>query len=91
MKILSDFDIQIIKIDRSLVRALQSNKNQQRVVRSITSMAHNLGLKVTVEGIEDIDAADWISELGCDVGQGFYFGRPTDSTKGGSPQFALAS
>lgn len=91
MKILSDFDIQIIKIDRSLVHMLKSNENQQRVVRSITSMAHNLGLKVVVEGIEDIGTADWISELGCDIGQGFYFGRPSDSAKGGSHQVSIAA
>jgi len=43
---------------------------------AVTLLAHTLGLDVTVEGIETREQAEVIRELGCDYGQGYYFGRP---------------
>ena len=46
------------------------------VVRSLVSLAHDLGLAVVAEGIEDADQLAELSRLGCDLGQGFYLHRP---------------
>ena len=48
----------------------------QTIVRTVTSMAHSLGLIVTAEGVNSVDNATAVSEFGCDIGQGFLFGRP---------------
>jgi EAL domain-containing protein (putative c-di-GMP-specific phosphodiesterase class I) len=48
----------------------------ETIVRSIVSLAHSLGLRVTAEGIEDTDQLHALTELGCEYGQGFHFSRP---------------
>lgn len=46
-------------------------------VRTIVDLAHSRGLHVTAEGIETTDQAQILGAIGCDTGQGWYFGRPT--------------
>jgi EAL domain-containing protein (putative c-di-GMP-specific phosphodiesterase class I) len=46
------------------------------VLRSIIDLAHELGIKVVAEGIEDPDSLKLLASLGCDAGQGYYIGRP---------------
>lgn len=65
-----------LKIDRSFISNLSSDETAQTIVRTVTSMAHSLGLSVTAEGIDSVDNAMTVTEYGCDVGQGFLFGRP---------------
>jgi EAL domain-containing protein (putative c-di-GMP-specific phosphodiesterase class I) len=48
----------------------------ETIVRSIVSLAHSLGLRVTAEGIEDADQLTALTALGCEYGQGFHFSRP---------------
>ncbi len=66
----------IIKIDRSLVRAISADYHKQEVVKALTDMAHRLGGLVVAEGIEDDQEALTVHELGADFQQGFYFARP---------------
>ncbi len=73
---LKNLQIHKLKIDRSFVCNLSSNSNDQQIVSAIISMAHTLGLKVIAEGVETIEQARVLSELGCDMAQGFYFSRP---------------
>lgn len=51
------------------------------IVRSTIELAHNLGLEVTAEGVEDKDALKALKALGCDVAQGYYIGRPMPVSK----------
>ena len=46
------------------------------VVRAAIDLAHALGVTVVAEGVEDAETAAWLYEHGCDIGQGYYFGRP---------------
>jgi EAL domain-containing protein (putative c-di-GMP-specific phosphodiesterase class I) len=48
----------------------------ETIVRSIVSLAHSLGLRVTAEGIEGTDQLDALTALGCEYGQGYHFSRP---------------
>jgi len=66
----------ILKIDRSLVRAIGADYHKQEVVKALTDMAHRLGGLVVAEGIEDDQEALTVHELGADFQQGFYFARP---------------
>jgi diguanylate cyclase (GGDEF)-like protein len=64
-----------LKVDRSFVRAMVSDKEAGVMVRTIISMAHSLGLAVVAEGVETEDQARALANLGCDMAQGYYFGR----------------
>ena len=67
-----------LKIDKSFVMSMEENDNDAVIVRSTIDLAHNLGLNVTAEGVENRDAWDTLTILGCDVSQG-YFMSNTDS------------
>ncbi|WP_417623655.1 EAL domain-containing protein [Paremcibacter congregatus] len=73
---LKELPVSELKIDKSFVLSLATNKNDQILVRSTIDLAHNLGLKVTAEGVEDQASAELLKAYGCDVGQGYYFSRP---------------
>ncbi|GAB5347726.1 putative bifunctional diguanylate cyclase/phosphodiesterase [Alteriqipengyuania sp. 357] len=73
---LSELQFDKLKIDRSFIADIETNQDSQTIVRAVTSMAHHLGLKVIVEGIEDAASAKSVREYGCDVGQGFLYGKP---------------
>jgi diguanylate cyclase (GGDEF)-like protein len=65
-----------LKIDRSFVGKMVQSRDNQTIVRSTIELGHNLGLKVTAEGIEDADALAMLARIGCDTGQGFFIARP---------------
>ena len=65
-----------IKADRSFVMKMCSAKDDAVIVRSIIDLAHNLGVKVVAEGVEDEATIDLLIEYGCDAAQGYYFSRP---------------
>ncbi|MCB1189424.1 MAG: EAL domain-containing protein [Leptospiraceae bacterium] len=69
----------IIKIDHSFVREMTTNNNNFNVIRTINSLAKNLNMDVTAEGIETKEQLEKIKNLGCHYGQGFYFSRPLDA------------
>ena len=66
-----------LKIDRSFVRGMTADKEAGVMVRAIISMARSLGLTVVAEGVETEDQARVLASLGCDMAQGYYFGRAT--------------
>lgn len=73
---LKTFPIDDLKIDRSFVHDVTGNENDAQIARAIIGLAHNLGLRVVAEGVENIDQLRFLSENGCDEGQGFYFAKP---------------
>ena len=73
---LSQFPLDEIKIDMSFVKQLKTSRRARSVVRSIAHLAHELGLSVVAEGIEDAETEGVVAALGCDHGQGYLFGRP---------------
>jgi EAL domain-containing protein (putative c-di-GMP-specific phosphodiesterase class I) len=65
-----------VKLDRSFLRDLQRNPNTLPILRSIVSLAHGLGMRVTVEGVETGPELEEIRRLGVDAAQGFLLGKP---------------
>lgn len=67
-----------LKIDRRFVSALATSPEDQAVIRSTIELAHTLGMKVVVEGIEGAETLYMLAGMGCDMGQGYHIGRPID-------------
>ena len=65
-----------LKIDRSFVMDMDNDANDEAIVRSTIDLAHNMGLKVIAEGIETQQSWEKLTEMGCDMGQGYYMCRP---------------
>ena len=73
---LTTFPVQQLKIDRSFVSKIAPGSTEFEIVRSITDLAHSIGLEVTGEGVEEEDQLRLLTNLGCDHAQGYYIGRP---------------
>ena len=73
------FPMHTLKIDRSFVQNLPSNPENLEIVRTIISLARNLGMDVVAEGAETEDEIKQLKALECDFGQGYFFSRPVDS------------
>ena len=73
---LKKFPLDGLKIDRSFVRDLLTDSDDAAIVGSTVGLSRQLGLSVIAEGIEDRATADFLLSLGCEDGQGYFFGRP---------------
>jgi diguanylate cyclase (GGDEF)-like protein len=65
-----------IKIDKSFVQNIEGDRDNTVIVRSIIDLGHNLGLKVTAEGVETREAKDMLVGFKCDEAQGYYYSHP---------------
>ena len=68
--------VKYLKIDKSFVLDMLEDENDAIIVHSTIDLAHNLGLKVIAEGVENKDSFAKLDELGCDFAQGYYIARP---------------
>lgn len=68
-----------LKIDRSFVGVCRTDPDAWKLVRTTVALARELGMNVVAEGIETEAVSERLRDIGCDVGQGWYFGRPMQS------------
>jgi diguanylate cyclase (GGDEF)-like protein len=74
---LSRFPVQQIKVDKSFVSRLgQTGSDAAAIIRAVVAMGRGLGLEVVAEGVETDEQLAFLTELGCDVMQGYLFSRP---------------
>jgi EAL domain-containing protein (putative c-di-GMP-specific phosphodiesterase class I)/GGDEF domain-containing protein len=73
---LTKLPVSCIKIDKSFVQSIDSDRDNSVIVKSIIDLGHNLGMKVVAEGVETIQAKKLLRDFQCDEGQGFYYCRP---------------
>ncbi len=76
---LRQFPFHSLKIDRSFVSRMVEDSETREIVRIILMLAHNLGMKVVAEGIEQPEQMGMLLEFGCELGQGYLFSRPVES------------
>jgi len=70
------FPINILKIDRSFVMKMLTDESSYQLVKSMISLGKNLKMKIIAEGVETVEEANKLRELGCDMAQGYFFARP---------------
>lgn len=76
MKLLADFQPDLIKIDMDLVRHIDSNRARQAIVRSLVSLCNDMEIQVIAEGIETPAERDYLLDAGIHLLQGFLFAKP---------------
>lgn len=82
--------IDTLKIDRSFVGRMQESKADFEVVRTVLALAQSLEMDVVAEGLEQQEQILELRSLGCQFGQGYYFGRPTTAAETGALLESLA-
>jgi diguanylate cyclase (GGDEF)-like protein/PAS domain S-box-containing protein len=85
------FPCDTIKVDRSLVRDSGLNGTAPLILRSVIALAHELGKEVVAEGVETQADAAYLRSIGCEYGQGYYYGEPMPAKDVASLLAALAS
>jgi diguanylate cyclase (GGDEF)-like protein len=70
-----------VKIDRSFVTPMLTSPTDAFIVRSVIALAHDVGLRVVAEGVEDASTHAALADLGCDVVQGYFLGMPVEAAE----------
>lgn len=70
-----------LKIDKTFIHGIASNSKQAKIAKSLISLAHNMSLTVTAEGVENTAQLDFLIKEGCDIVQGYLFSRPKPADK----------
>ncbi len=76
MAVLTQFDFDTVKIDRSLLLNVEKNRKNETVLKHTLEMLKDLGVETVMEGVETKEQVDILRKLGCDTIQGYYYGRP---------------
>ncbi len=84
MEYLKKLPVTELKIDRSFVRELAENKEDQILVKSAIDLGHNLGMTIVAEGVEDESCLAVLKAQGCDLAQGYLFSPPLPVEKLGA-------
>jgi sensor c-di-GMP phosphodiesterase-like protein len=70
--------VDTLKIDRTFISAIDTDRETRKIVRIIIMLAHQLGLKVVAEGAETAEQVNLLKQLRCELVQGYFFARPGD-------------
>ena len=73
---LQEFDFNVIKMDMDFMKHFSINSKSQMIVETIMTMAHRMGLKTLAEGVETEEQLKFLQDCGCDLCQGYLFGKP---------------
>ncbi len=75
------FPVNTLKIDRSFVNRMAIGDENTEIVKTIITMASNLGMTVVAEGVETYEQHHLLSQMNCEYGQGYFFCKPVDASK----------
>lgn len=73
---LKDFNFDVLKIDQTFVRGMESNQKARTLVASVVNMAKHLGIHTLCEGVETREQIEFLNTIGCEQLQGFYYSKP---------------
>jgi diguanylate cyclase (GGDEF)-like protein len=73
---LRSYNLNTVKIDKTFIDELETNPKTATIVKTMTDLAHDLGMKVVIEGVENERQMQLLQQMHCDVIQGYYFDKP---------------
>jgi diguanylate cyclase (GGDEF)-like protein len=76
LNMLKDMNVDILKIDMGFLRKTDNSARSKTILRTIISLSKQLGMDVVTEGVETKEQVDFLTEMGCNVFQGYYFAKP---------------
>lgn len=76
LNLLKDYEFDVLKVDMVFLRDMEENARSKTIVASVIEMAKSLGIRTLVEGVETPAQRDFLCEAGCDMMQGYLFGKP---------------
>ncbi len=79
LRVLRQFPVDALKIDRSLIREMQTDRSASDMMEMVITLAHKMNLRVIAEGIETARQFERLRELGCEFGQGYYFSQALEA------------
>ena len=77
---LQSLPLDTLKIDRSFVAGIGTDKDKGEIVKLIVGLARTLGLEIVAEGTETAEQVKYLRALGCQFGQGYYFAKPAEAS-----------
>jgi diguanylate cyclase (GGDEF)-like protein len=77
MAYLQNLPVTTLKVDKSFVLNLHEKDGDQKIVKTVISLAHSFGMNVVAEGVENIEALTLLAKWGCELAQGYYICKPT--------------
>ena len=81
MAVLTQFDFDTVKIDRSMVVNIVNDEKNQMILKHTVAMLKDLGMEIVIEGVETEEQVVVLADLGCDIVQGYVYGRPEPEEK----------
>lgn len=76
VNLLRDLPFSMVKLDREFLRENSRNEEGETILRYLIAMAKELDLTVVTEGVETLEQVNFLTEIGCDIAQGYYFSKP---------------
>ena len=76
LNMLKDIRVDTIKIDMEFLRQSESEERSRTILKTVVALSKELGMPVITEGVETKDHVDFLTKIGCDIFQGFFFARP---------------
>ena len=76
MSYLQEYPFDFIKIDKSFISNIETDRTQHAIVKAILDLAVALDMQVVAEGIETEQQRDVLLDMGCKIGQGYWFSKP---------------
>lgn len=77
---LRQYPVNVLKIDQSFVRDIGSDRRQQQITRALIELSRTMNIQTVAEGVETAGQVALLRSFGCDVGQGFHFGKAMSAT-----------
>jgi EAL domain-containing protein (putative c-di-GMP-specific phosphodiesterase class I) len=77
MAYLQNLPVNTLKVDKSFVMKLAERDGDQKIVKTVISLAHSFNMNVVAEGVENVEALQLLADWGCELAQGYYICKPT--------------
>ena len=76
LNMLKDIHVDILKIDMAFLKKASDEERSKKILQMVIGLSKQLGMPVITEGVENEEQVRFLSEIGCDMFQGYYFGMP---------------